>query len=259
MLSMALVFVHLLAAAMALGAIVATDLRLLSKLAEDRVRIAPPNAFVARIVAVALGGLWASGLAIVALGQMADPAYLANPKLQAKILLVVLLTANAFALHRITFPRLARGRRVARWRTGDWLAVAVPVALSNTLWLFAAFLGIARPWNHTVPLEDVLAVAVGLYAVVQAGILVVLGVAGSATAETGRGRRLRRLLAAVGNLGTPVEAPLAEPAPRERKRRARPPETLLPVTVRPSLRLVENTAAGALEPEPARRARRLPA
>jgi hypothetical protein len=259
MLSMALVFVHLLAASMALGAIVATDLRLLSKLAEDRVRIAPPNAFVARIVAVALGLLWASGLAIVALGLAGNPDYLANPKLQAKIGLVALLTANAVALHRITFPRLARGKRVARWRTGDWLAVAVPVALSNTLWLFAAFLGIARPWNHTVPLEDVLAVAVGLYAVVQAGVFAILGIAGSATEASGRGRRLRRLLAAVGNLGTPVEAPLAEPARPSRRRRARPPETLLPVPARPSLRLVENTAAGALGAAPARRVRGAPA
>ena len=62
---MLLVFVHLLAASMALGAIVATDLRLLSKLAQDRVRIAPPNAFVARIVMLALLLLYVTGGAIV--------------------------------------------------------------------------------------------------------------------------------------------------------------------------------------------------
>ena len=49
---MLLVFGHLLAASMALGAIVATDLRLLSKLSQDKVRIAPPNPFVVRIVMV---------------------------------------------------------------------------------------------------------------------------------------------------------------------------------------------------------------
>lgn len=247
MLSMALVFVHLLAASMALGAIVATDLRLLSKLAQDRIRIAPPNAFVARIVTVGLALLWTSGLAIVALGTLANPDYLANPKLQAKIGLVVLLTVNAFALHRITFPRLAKGRRVARWGVGDWLAVAVPVALSNTLWLFAAFLGIARAWNHTVPLADVLGVAFGVYVVVQLGVFAILGVAGSAFDESGWARRLRHVLASVGNLGTPIESPLAEGTER-RRRRSRPPETLLPVPARPSLRLVDNTAAGALEP-----------
>jgi hypothetical protein len=60
---MLLVFVHLLAASTALGAIVATDLRLLSRLAQDRVRIAPPNDFVARIVIVALLVLYVSGAA----------------------------------------------------------------------------------------------------------------------------------------------------------------------------------------------------
>ena len=247
MLTLALVFVHLLAASMALGAIVATDLRLLSKRAQDRIRIAPPNAFVARIVMVALGLLWASGVAIVGLGALASPDYLANPKLQAKILVVVLLTANAFALHRITFPRLAKGRRVARWHAADWLAVAVPVALSNTLWLYAAFLGIARPWNHAMPLGDVLAVGAGLYVAVQVGVFAILGVAGSAFEESGWARRLRRTLASIGNLGTPVEAPHAL-ATHRRRRSPRPPETLLPVTAKPSLRLVENTGAGSLEP-----------
>ncbi len=62
---MLLVFAHLLAASMALGAIVATDLRLLSKLAQDRTRIAPPNEFVTRIVMVALLVLYATGGALV--------------------------------------------------------------------------------------------------------------------------------------------------------------------------------------------------
>ena len=54
MLYLMLVFGHLLATSMALGAIVATDLRMLSKLAQDRVRIPPPNEFVARLVTIAL-------------------------------------------------------------------------------------------------------------------------------------------------------------------------------------------------------------
>ena len=80
-----IVFVHLLAASMALGAIVATDLRLLSKLAQDRVRIAPPNEFVARIVMVALLLLYVTGGAIVAIGAFERADYLSNPKLQAKV------------------------------------------------------------------------------------------------------------------------------------------------------------------------------
>ena len=156
---MLLVFAHLLAVSMALGAIVATDLRLLSKLAQDRTRIAPPNEFVARIVMVALLVLYATGGALVGNGLLERADYLANPKLQAKLVLVVLLTINALVLHRLTFPRLARGRRVARWHASDWLIVGVPVAVSNFLWMFVAFLGIARAWNGTMPFGDIMAIA----------------------------------------------------------------------------------------------------
>ena len=203
MLHLALVFTHFLAAALALGAIVATDLRLLSKLAQDRVRIAPPNAFVTRIVVVSLVVLCASGTAIVAQAALVRAEELANPKLHAKLLLVMLLVANAFVLHRVTFPRLAAGRRVARWSAADWLAIAVPVAASNALWLFVALLGVARAWNDTVPLGEILATAALAYLAVQAGVCGILVVA-SRPIDPERRRWtdvVRRALAAVGELG----------------------------------------------------------
>ncbi len=201
-----ILFAHLLAASMALGAIVATDLRLLSKLAQDRVRIAPPNEFVARIVMVALLLLYVTGGAIVAMGALERDDYLSNPKLQAKVLMVVLLTLNAFVLHKLTFPRLARGRRVARWHVTDWILVAVPVATSNFLWMFTAFLGIARPWNYTTPLRDILEIAAGLYLVAQIGVVCVLAMA-ARTSEPGADGvfdKLKRWLATVGSLGQRV-------------------------------------------------------
>ncbi|MEO8082065.1 MAG: hypothetical protein ABI641_16135 [Caldimonas sp.] len=201
---MILVFVHLLAAAMALGAIVATDLRLLSKLSQDRIRIAPPNEFVTRIVMLALLVLCLTGAGIVWHGVQTRPDYLLNPKLQAKILFVVLLTCNAFVLHRITFPRLSRGRRVARWHLLDWMLVAVPVAVSNFLWMFCAFLGIARAWNYSTPLRDILEISAGLYLVAQIGVFMILAAAGS-NVEPGRPRVtnvLKRTLAKIGSLGT---------------------------------------------------------
>jgi putative copper export protein len=120
LLHMLLVFGHLLAASMALGAIVASDLRLLSNLSQDKVRIAPPNQFVMRIVMVALLLLFATGGAIVVHGLSERADYLDNPKLLVKNGLVVVLALNAFLLHYVTFPRLARGRRVARRHLADW-------------------------------------------------------------------------------------------------------------------------------------------
>jgi hypothetical protein len=250
MLYLILVFTHLLAASMALGAIVATDLRLLSKLAQDRVRIAPPNAFVARMVMVALGVLWVTGAAIVGHGLLERPDYLSNPKLQAKIVLVALLTLNAIALHRLTFPRLARGRSVARWRASEWIVISVPVAASNFLWMFAAFLGIARTWNYTMALGDVLAIAAVTYGVVQIGVIAILRLAGRAVDDRAKplADAVRRSLASLGNLGVEParvvasrdrpSVPLAAGTDGEFEARA-------PGAVdRPALRLVGRRGAG---------------
>jgi hypothetical protein len=272
MLHLALVFCHFLAAALALGAIVATDLRLLSKLAQDRVRIAPPNEFVARIVIVSLVVLCLTGGALVLQGALASPATIANPKLQAKILLVLLLTMNAFFLHRVTFPRLARGRRIARWHALDWVLIAVPVAASNALWLFVAFLGVARAWNDAVPLGDVLAVGAAVFLVAQTGVVAILVVAGRPI-EPAQPRWtdvVRRALASIGELGAPPR-PVPGVAPRRRRddaiedpaeatsasgalatsRGSHAPQPAPAVVRRPALHLVENDRRG----EARRRAR----
>ena len=126
-------------------------------------------------------------------------------------MLVALLTLNAFALHRLTFPRLARGRSVARWRAGEWIVVAVPVALSNFLWMFTAFLGIARPWNDTVPFADVLVIAAGLYLVVQLGVFAICDSPGGRRRSHQAARRRRAPLARVAG------QPRRRPAIRRRR------------------------------------------
>ncbi len=199
-----LLFAHLLGTSLALGAIVATDIRLLRRLADDRVRIAPPNPYVMRLITIALLVLVATGGALLALGLAADPTYLSgNPKLQGKLVLVALLAVNAVVLHRLTFPGLARGRRVARWKPRDFLRVAVPVALSNCLWLYCAFLGIARPWNRTVSLDFVLGTALWLFGAALIGVTAVLMVAAQDRTDAEPGwidvlkRRIDRLATAL--------------------------------------------------------------
>ena len=202
MLYLMLVFGHLLATSMALGAIVATDLRMLSKLAHDRVRIPPPNEFVARLVTIALVLLYVTGAGMLWIKSQ-QPEPLLNPKLQGKLLLVLLLTINAMVLHRWTFPRLARGRSVGRWRSADWIVVVMPVALSNCLWMFCAFLGIARPWNDSMPLREVLEIAATLYAVALFGVACVLAAASRQQPDEAGGpvRFFKRALASIGRLG----------------------------------------------------------
>ena len=239
LLYMTLVFGHLLAASMALGAIVATDLRMLSKLSHEKVRIPPPNEFVARLVTIALVLLYVTGAGIVAIGSLGEPAYFLNPKLQGKLLLVALLTFNALVLHRLTFPRLARGRSVGRWRVLDWIVVVLPISLSNCLWLFCAFLGIARPWNHAVPLADLLGVAATLYG---AAVVLVTLVLAAASRKARPGRLgdaiagLKRSLASVGNLGRAAERPPKAAASRRRTAAARPSSQVVPLPLAPLAR-----------------------
>jgi hypothetical protein len=177
-LQLLVVYVHLLATCAALGAIMATDLRILGRVWSAGARLQPPGAFVSRLVGLSLVVLCASGAALLWLGLDANPGYLLdNPKLQAKLMLVAVLAINAGVLHGYTFPRLATGRPLRLVTLADALGVAVPVALSNCLWLFCAFLGVARRWNGVVPVQEVLAIAAGVFAVSLGVVLALLGMA----------------------------------------------------------------------------------
>jgi hypothetical protein len=177
-LQLLVVYVHLLATCAALGAIMATDLRLLGRMWSTGARLQPPGTFVSRLVGLSLLVLCASGAALLWLGLEASPGdLLDNPKLQAKLMLVAVLAVNAAVLHGYTFPRLATGRPLRLATLADALGVAVPVALSNCLWLFCAFLGVARRWNGVVPVQEVLSIAAGVFGVSLVLVLVLLGLA----------------------------------------------------------------------------------
>lgn len=177
-------YLHLLATCVAVGLVLAADLKLLGALWPQvwrpagtparPLRVAPPSAFVSGLVCAALGMLIATGGVLVGLALAERPDALSNPKLQAKLVLVALLVANAVVLHRLTFPALTRRGgcvvRTGRDRVRLSFSVALPVSLSTGLWAYGAFLGIARPWNFSVPLVEVLAwggaAVVGLWALV---------------------------------------------------------------------------------------------
>jgi hypothetical protein len=160
------VYLHLIATCAAIGTIVITDLRLMAKVLGYRVVIPRPERFETVMISVALAALYVTGAAIIWMGLEKNPAYLANGKLQGKLVLVALLTANAFMLHRQVFPILGRSRPVSRWKRSEWAQVASAVSLSNSAWFFCAFLGIARIWNNAVSIWFVLSLAVAAWAVV---------------------------------------------------------------------------------------------
>ena len=177
MLKTLIVYIHLIATCAAIGTIVITDLRLAAKAMGYRVVIPPPERFETRMISAALATLYLTGAIIVYLGLQANPDYLANQKVQAKLVLVALLTVNAVVLHRMVFPILGRSRPVSRWSRGDWTTVALSVSFSNSVWFFCAFLGIARVWNGTVSIGFVLTVALAAWFTVFLLVNVLLKVA----------------------------------------------------------------------------------
>jgi hypothetical protein len=143
MLHQVLLFLHVIVFAMTLAAVLREDLRLLMQQRIDTPRLL----HTARAVSIGLSALWASGLMLVAV----DAATSAGPwqpsaKLQAKLIVVSVLTLNGWALHAWVFPRLwGVAVRIDR---GLWPAAALG-AISSASWVTASFVGVARvisPW-----------------------------------------------------------------------------------------------------------------
>lgn len=147
-----IVYVHLIAACVAVGILLMQDLALaktrgntLSAQAIDELQRA------ARTISLALVALWVSGLMLVVIGYFDNPeAYLLNEKLWAKFTVVIILTINGVALHHFSFPRVVSKGGILGLGNIEKTLVIFTGVVSSISWLFACYLGIARPWNHTV-------------------------------------------------------------------------------------------------------------
>lgn len=165
------IYVHLIAACVAIGILLIQDIALaktrgnaLSAQGVDELKRA------AKIIFLALGGLWISGLILVLMGYIENPQqYLMNQKLWAKFTVVIVLTLNGFILHRFSFPRVISRRGISGLGRIEKTLVVLSGSTSTISWLFACYLGIARPWNHTVEYGFIMSVYLGLLAL--AGLL----------------------------------------------------------------------------------------
>lgn len=159
-----IVYAHLLAACVAIGILLIQDLALAkskgSPLSTTAIKDLTKSA---EIMFVALVLLWLSGLTLVLLGYLENPQqYLMNEKLWAKFTVVSVLTMNGIALHYFSFPRVTSRRGLLGLPTFEQILVVLTGALSSVSWLFACYLGIARPWNYTVDFSFVMFIYSGL-------------------------------------------------------------------------------------------------
>jgi hypothetical protein len=105
----------------------------------------------ARIMLCALIILWVSGIALVLVGYLDNPEkYLTNQKLWGKFTVVCALTLNGILLHYFSFPRVSSKQGILNLNAKEQVIVVVTGVVSTVSWLFASYLGIARPWNFTV-------------------------------------------------------------------------------------------------------------
>ena len=116
--------------------------------------------FIARLVTVGLVILWLTGLAFLWIYWQSEPELLGNPKVWAKVVIVLVLTVNGWFLHHKVFPILDRnlGHTMFHRVTVDEKAMMFTFSsISIISWGFPLVLGIARSLNFTTGMENILA------------------------------------------------------------------------------------------------------
>lgn len=150
------VYIHLIACCVAIGLVLTSDIAMVRQLfageSSDRAHMRHMEELQATVV-WALAALWISGLAVVALDASSKGwQYFANPKLQAKILIVVLLTLNGVVLHHLVLPWLQKAGSLFGLSAGQRMFAVFAGAVSGVSWLYAAMLGVGRPlsWKYSL-------------------------------------------------------------------------------------------------------------
>jgi hypothetical protein len=163
-----LLFVHVVAFAVALGCVLREDAKLLSVHPLD----AGSLRTAARLVRCALIVLWVSGAALVMVDTGGNLSLVADSaKLLAKLTVVATLTLNGVALHYLAFPALfgtVRSRQVAA------AIAAILGSVSATSWLWATLLGILHGTPKGWSYPEIVLPYFGTLAVAAAGALIVV-------------------------------------------------------------------------------------
>lgn len=156
MVRMSVIYIHLLACCIAIGLVFASDVEMVRDLLKGHKPGGHDSTHMARLqksVANALIFLWLTGIAVIGLDYLEKGMnYFANPKLQAKIIIVLLLTFNGMLLHRYVLPALLKAGSLLDLNVGVRTFALFSGALSGVSWLYAAMLGVCRPlaWKYSL-------------------------------------------------------------------------------------------------------------
>jgi hypothetical protein len=158
---MGIVYIHLIACCVAIGLVFTSDIAMVKQLlrADAAEKLDPTHLTnLQKTVSRALLVLWITGLGIIALDvSLKGWAYLGNPKLQAKIAIVCLMTMNGCVLHRYVLPLMQKAGSLLNLSFNQRISATFAGALSGVSWFYAAMLGIGRPLNWKYSLLEILA------------------------------------------------------------------------------------------------------
>lgn len=150
------IYTHLVACCVARGMVLTSDIAMVKGLLKGSVFTEHDNAHMKslqRSVIVALIALWVNGAAVVGIDYLdKGMAYFMNPKLQAKVIIVVLLTYNGVLLHRLVLPALQKAGSLLNLGFSARMLALFCGSLSAVSWMYAAMLGVGRPlaWKYSL-------------------------------------------------------------------------------------------------------------
>jgi hypothetical protein len=150
------VYFHLIACCVAIGLVLTSDVAMVKQLLKGDVSGHHDDAHMESLqktVVLALVALWITGIGIVGIDYAGKGMeYFLNPKLQAKIGIVVLLTFNGYLLHSAVLPALKKVGSLLKLSFSLRMLALFSGALSGVSWFYAAMLGVGRPlaWKYSL-------------------------------------------------------------------------------------------------------------
>ncbi|WP_271411407.1 hypothetical protein [Pseudomonas sp. Q1-7] len=153
---MGVVYAHLIACCVAIGLVLTSDVAMVKQLFQGRDSTAADKEhlhMLKKTVLMALAALWVTGIGIIALDYSQKGAmYFLNPKLQAKILVVMLLTLNGWVLHSVVMPAMDKAGSLLKLNFNARNLALFAGVVSGVSWFYGAMLGIARPlsWKYSL-------------------------------------------------------------------------------------------------------------
>ena len=157
-----LIAAHLVGLVLGFGSALFLDLYLLRYLLVSKIEPHTQSiaGFGMGMVSGGLALLWITGIGFLLLYWQTDPAKLSNPKIWAKVSIVVILSLNGAVIHAMTMKLLGSkaGHRLLEGETTRKRhAILFTGAVSAVSWASAMLLGVFKEFNDVVPAGMIIA------------------------------------------------------------------------------------------------------